>query len=113
MQEILSALAEPNRLQIVELLRRKPLAVGEIVERLGLRQPQVSKHLRVLSDAGLVQVRPLGQQRIYRLRAQALKELDGWLDPYRRTWNERFDQLDDVLRDLKGKDKERKDGRRK
>src|SRR5437870_6861015 len=112
-QEILSALAEPNRLQIVELLRRKPLAVGEIVERLGLRQPQVSKHLRVLSDAGLVEVRPLGQQRIYRLRAQALKELDGWLDPYRRTWNERFDQLDDVLRDLKGKDKERKDGRRK
>jgi len=112
-QEILSALAEPNRLQIVELLRRKPLAVGEIVERLGLRQPQVSKHLRVLSDAGLVEVRPVGQQRIYRLRGQALKELDGWLDPYRRTWNERFDQLDDVLRDLKGKDKERKDGRRK
>ncbi len=113
MQEILSALAEPNRLQIVELLRRKPLAVGEIVERLGLRQPQVSKHLRVLSDAGLVEVRPVGQQRIYRLRGQALKELDGWLDPYRRTWNERFDQLDDVLRDLKGKDKERKDVRRK
>src|SRR5712691_11625765 len=112
-QEILSALAEPNRLQIVELLRRKPLAVGEIVERLGLRKPQVSKHLRVLSDAGLVEVRPVGQQRIYRLRGQALKELDGWLDPYRRTWNERFDQLDDVLRDLKVKDKERKDGRRK
>ena len=109
----MSALAEPNRLQIVELLRRKPLAVGEIVERLGLRQPQVSKHLRVLSDAGLVEVRPVGQQRIYRLRGQALKELDGWLDPYRRTWNERFDQLDDVLRDLKGKDKERKDVRRK
>jgi len=112
-QEILSALAEPNRLQIVELLRRKPLAVGEIVERLGLRQPQVSKHLRVLSEAGLVEVRPVGQLRIYRIRAQALKELDTWLDPYRRTWDERFDQLDDVLRDLKEKDKGKRNGRRK
>jgi DNA-binding transcriptional ArsR family regulator len=107
-QEILSALAEPNRLQIVELLRRKPLAVGEIVERLRLRQPQVSKHLRVLSDAGLVEVHPVGQQRIYRLRPQALKELDAWLDPYRRTWDERFDRFDEVLRGLKGKEK--KDG---
>jgi DNA-binding transcriptional ArsR family regulator len=111
MQEILSALAEPNRLQIVELLRRRPLAVGEIVERLRLRQPQVSKHLRVLSDAGLVEVHPIRQQRIYRLRAQALKELDAWLDPYRRTWDERFDRFDLVLRDLKGKEK--KDGHSK
>ena len=111
MQEILSALAEPNRLQIVELLRRKPLAVGQIVERLGLRQPQVSKHLRVLSDAGLVEVQPVGQQRIYRLRPQALKELDAWLDPYRRSWDERFEQFDAVLRDLKKK--ERKDVRSK
>ena len=111
MQEILSALAEPNRLQIVELLRRKPLAVGQIVERLGLRQPQVSKHLRVLSDAGLVEVQPVGQQRIYRLRPQALKELDAWLDPYRRSWDERFEQFDAVLRDLKRK--ERKDVRSK
>ncbi|TME93850.1 MAG: winged helix-turn-helix transcriptional regulator [Chloroflexi bacterium] len=110
MQEILSALAEPNRRQIVELLRRKPRAVGEIADRLGLRQPQVSKHLRVLSEAGLVQVRPLAQQRIYRLRAQPLKELDDWLAPYRRTWEERFEQFDDVLRELKGKDKEKRDG---
>ena len=110
MQEVLSALAEPNRRQIVELLRRKPRAVGEIADRLGLRQPQVSKHLRVLSEAGLVQVRPLAQQRIYRLRAQPLKELDDWLEPYRRTWEERFEQFDDVLRELKGKDKEKRDG---
>ena len=109
MQEILSALAEPNRRQIVELLRRKPLAVGEIVERLRLRQPQVSKHLRVLSEAGLVEVHPLAQQRIYSLRAQPLKDLDSWLEPYRRTWDERFDQLDDVLRDLKRKDKGKRD----
>lgn len=110
MQELLSALAEPNRLQIVELLRRKPLAVGEIVERLRLRQPQVSKHLRVLSDAGIVDVQAVGQQRIYRLRGQALRELDGWLEPYRRTWNERFDRFDGVLRDLKQKGKGKKDG---
>ena len=110
MQEVFSALAEPNRRQIVELLRRKPRAVGEIADRLGLRQPQVSKHLRVLSEAGLVQVRPLAQQRIYRLRAQPLKELDDWLAPYRRTWEERFEQFDDVLRELKGKDKEKRDG---
>lgn len=110
MQEILSALAEPNRLQIVELLRRKPLAVGEIVERLRLQQPQVSKHLRVLSDAGLVEVQAVGQQRIYRVRAQALKEIDAWLEPYRRTWDERFDRFDDILRDLKQEDKRKKDG---
>ena len=84
--------------------------MGEIAGRLGLRQPQVSKHLRVLSEAGLVQVRPLAQQRIYRLRAQPLKELDDWLAPYRRTWEERFEQFDDVLRELKGKDKEKRDG---
>src|SRR3989475_6387728 len=109
MQETLSALAEPTRLQIVELLRAKPRAVGEIVERLGLRQPQVSKHLRVLSEAGLVEARPLAQQRIYSLRAQPLKELDEWLDPYRRTWDGRFPQLRDVLPDLKQKDKGQKD----
>jgi DNA-binding transcriptional ArsR family regulator len=95
-----SALAEPNRLQIVELLRHRPLPVGQIAEQLRMRQPQVSKHLRVLSEAGLVQARPLAQQRIYGLRAQPLKELDTWLERYRKLWDERFEQLDDVLRDL-------------
>ena len=100
MQATLSALAEPNRRQIIELLRRKPRAVGEIVDRLGLRQPQVSKHLRVLSDAGLVEVRPVAQQRIYALRSEPLRELDHWLQQYRQLWEERFEQLDDVIRDL-------------
>jgi len=108
-QTTLSALAEPNRLAIVGLLRRKPLSVGEITARLGLRQPQVSKHLRVLSEAGLVEAHPVAQQRIYSLRAQPLKELDEWLEPYRRTWDERFDQLDDVLRDLKRNEKGKRD----
>ncbi len=91
MNATFSALAEPNRLQIVELLRHRPLPVGQIAERLRMRQPQVSKHLRVLSDAGLVQ------------RAAGLKELDDWLEGYRRLWDERFEQLDDVLRDLRRK----------
>ena len=107
-----SALAEPSRLQIVELLRHRPLPVGRIAERLRMRQPQVSKHLRVLSDAGLVQVRPLAQQRIYGLRAEPLKELDDWLERYRRLWDERFEQLDDVIRDLE-KNKGKNDGHRK
>jgi DNA-binding transcriptional ArsR family regulator len=107
-----SALAEPNRLQIVELLRHRPLPVGQIAEQLRMRQPQVSKHLRVLSEAGLVQARPLAQQRIYGLRAQPLKELDAWLERYRKLWDERFEQLDDVLRDLQRK-KGNKDGHSK
>ena len=107
MRSTFSALAEPNRLQIVQLLRRKPLPVGEIAERLELRQPQVSKHLRVLSDAGLVQMRPVAQQRIYALRPEPLKELDVWLEQFRRSWEERFDRVDDVLRDLRTKKEER------
>ena len=112
MNTTFSALAEPNRLQIVELLRDRPLPVGRIAERLRMRQPQVSKHLRVLTEAGLVQVRPLAQQRIYGLRAEGLKELDDWLERYRRLWGERFEQLDDVLRDLQQK-KGNPDGHRK
>ena len=103
MNATFSALAEPSRLQIVELLRHRPLPVGGIAERLRMRQPQVSKHLRVLSAAGLVQVRPVAQQRIYGLRPEGLKELDDWLEGYRRLWGERFEQLDDVLRDLQQK----------
>lgn len=103
MQTTFSALAEPNRLQIVQLLRRKPLSVGQIVEHLGLQQPKVSKHLRVLSDAGLVQVRPLAQQRIYALRPEPLRELDAWLEQFRRSWDDRFDRLDAVLRDVQEK----------
>jgi DNA-binding transcriptional ArsR family regulator len=103
MEKILSALAEPNRLHIVELLRERRLTVGEIADRLGLRQPQVSKHLRVLSDAGLVEVHPIANRRIYKLRAEPFKELDSWLESYRRVWDERFDRLDDYLQDLQEK----------
>ena len=101
----LSALAEPNRLRIVELLRENPYPVGEIARRLVLRQPQVSKHLRILSDAGLVKVHPAAQQRIYQLQAKPFKELDGWLETFRRIWETRMDNLDEYLQELKEEQK--------
>lgn len=90
----LSALAEPNRLRIMELLRAGPRPVGEIGDRLKLRQPQASKHLRVLRDAGLVQVSAHAQRRLYELRQQPFRELESWLEPYRRYWNARLDELE-------------------
>jgi DNA-binding transcriptional ArsR family regulator len=107
MMETLQALAEPSRFQIVELLRDGPRPVGEMVHRLGLRQPQVSKHLRVLSDAGLVDVRVDAQRRIYALRAAPLKELEVWIERYRRVWEGNFQRLDGVLQELKAKEKKR------
>ncbi len=103
MNGIFGALAEPNRLQIVELLRHQPLPVGQIATRLKLNQPQVSKHLRVLSAAGLVEVRPVAQQRIYALRPAPLKELDDWLERYRRLWDDRMDRLEEVVQETKRK----------
>lgn len=107
MIETLRALAEPNRFQIVEFLRDGPRPVGDMVERLRLRQPQVSKHLRVLSEAGLVDVRVDAQRRIYSLRPAALKEMDEWLERYRRIWEGNFQRLDGVLEELKTKEKKR------
>ncbi|MBD0383684.1 ArsR/SmtB family transcription factor [Paenibacillus sedimenti] len=105
MNTTFSALAEPNRLHIFELLRDGPLTVGEIADRLGLQQPQVSKHLRVLSEAGLVDVHPIANRRIYKLRPRSLQELDTWLDSFRRIWEERFDRLDEYLQELQSKEK--------
>ena len=110
MNATLTALAEPNRLRIVELLRDKPRPVGEIAKRLRLRQPQVSKHLRVLSDAGLVDVRPVAQQRIYELRSEPFNELDKWLEPFRRAAEERFDRLDELISERKAKKGRDRDG---
>src|SRR6267143_1105654 len=101
MIETLRALAEPNRFQIVELLLDGPRPVGDMVDRLHLRQPQVSKHLRVLSDAGLVDVRVDAQRRIYALRPEPLQELEVWLERYRRLWEGNFQRLDALLEELK------------
>src|SRR5215218_5272069 len=91
------ALAEPNRRRILELVRDAPRPVGELVEATGLTQPGTSKHLRVLREAGLVEVRPDGRRRLYALRPEPLAELDAWLAPYRRHWAGRLDALEEHL----------------
>ncbi|MDP1915372.1 MAG: metalloregulator ArsR/SmtB family transcription factor [Myxococcales bacterium] len=100
MHATFAALAEPNRFRIVELLRAGARPVNDIGDRLALAQPQVSKHLRVLKEAGLVEVEARAQQRLYALQPAPLKALDRWLEKYRALWVERFEQLDDVIDEL-------------
>jgi DNA-binding transcriptional ArsR family regulator len=90
----LQVLAEPNRLAIVELLREGERPVGDIVEHLSLSQPAVSKHLRVLKDARVVEVRADAQRRLYRIRPEPLAELGDWLEPYRLMWDTHLDLLE-------------------
>lgn len=99
----LHALAESNRIKIVELLREGPLSVGEIAHRLQMRQPQTSKHLRVLSDAGIVEVKMDANRRIYRLRKQPFMELEAWSKSILLLWEKRFDRLDAYLQELQKK----------
>jgi DNA-binding transcriptional ArsR family regulator len=96
--------AEPRRRQILDVLAGGELPVNDLVARLSLAQPQVSKHLRVLREVGLVDVRTEGRQRMYRLNAQPLKPIHDWVKNYERSWEERFEALDDVLEDLKEKE---------
>jgi DNA-binding transcriptional ArsR family regulator len=93
----LQVLGEPRRLQILDLLRERERPVGELVERLGVSQPGVSKHLRVLRDAGLVEARADAQRRLYRIRPEPLAELDEWLASYRELWTTHLDRLEDHL----------------
>jgi DNA-binding transcriptional ArsR family regulator len=97
----LAAIGEPNRFRIFELLREGPRSVNEIGGRLGLRQSQVSQHLKVLKGIGLVGVEPHAQQRVYVLRAQPLRQIHAWLDRYRAIWEERFEQMDELVEELK------------
>jgi DNA-binding transcriptional ArsR family regulator len=90
-------LAEPSRRRILDLLRDGERPVGELVERLSMSQPAVSKHLRVLRDSGLVDVRVDAQRRVYRLRPEGLREVDAWIEPYRRLWEGRLDRLERQL----------------
>ena len=94
MDSTFDVLAEPQRRRILDLLRDGERPVGELVDRLEISQPGVSKHLRVLRDAGLVSVRPEGQRRWYGVRPEALAEVDRWLAPYRRLWGRRLDALE-------------------
>src|SRR5918997_2680931 len=89
-----ATLAEPTRLRILDLLRERPRLVGELVDALGLSQPGVSKHLRVLREAELVHVRAEAQRRWYEVDPQPLAEIDAWLEPYRRLWGSQLDALE-------------------
>ena len=95
-----NAVAEPRRREIIAVLARGERPVGELVEELGATQPQVSKHLRVLREVGVVRARDDGRRRFYRLDGAALRPIHDWVRQYERLWTERFELLDDVLDDL-------------
>ena len=99
-----NAVAEPRRRQILDVLARGERSVNDLVARLGVAQPQVSKHLRVLREVGAVDVRGEGRQRLYRLNGRALKPIHDWVKTYERLWAERFERLDAVLADLEEKE---------
>ena len=101
-----NAVAEPRRRQILDVLASGERPVNDLVKRLRLSQPQVSKHRRVLREVGLVNVRDRGRQRMYRLNGRPLKPIHEWVKRYERSWNERFDALDELLEDLKGKEED-------
>ena len=100
-----NAVAEPRRRQILDALAGGERPVNDLVRLVGLPQPQVSKHLRVLREVGAVNVRDQGRQRLYRLNGHALKPIHDWVKTYERSWSERFDQLDVVLNELKQNEK--------
>lgn len=97
MANLFEVLAEPNRRHILDLIRKRERSVGELVERLAISQPGVSKHLRALRQAGLVSVRVEAQRRCYRLRPKPLLELEAWLEPYRKFWTSQLDALEKHL----------------
>jgi DNA-binding transcriptional ArsR family regulator len=102
--QMFAVLSEPNRFDIVELLYKNPQTVNDIVGQLHLNQPQVSKHLKVLADAGIVDVHPVKNKRVYALKPQPFKELDQWLEKYRIMWEQRLDRLDKVIeREMKAR----------
>jgi DNA-binding transcriptional ArsR family regulator len=92
--ELLTVIAEPTRMRILDAVRERECSVGDLVDVTGMHQPGVSRHLKVLRDAGLVDVRADAQRRLYRLRAEPLRELDRWLEPYRAHWADRLDALE-------------------
>jgi DNA-binding transcriptional ArsR family regulator len=102
-----NAIAEPRRREIIDALADGERAVNDLVRTLGLAQPQVSKHLRVLREVGAVDVRDVGRQRLYRLNGHALKPIHDWVKRYERSWEERFELLDVVLEEMKEERRER------
>jgi DNA-binding transcriptional ArsR family regulator len=104
--DVFNAIAEPRRRRILGLLAERERSVNEITRALRLSQPQASKHLKVLRAVRLVDVRAVGQQRLYHLDAARLKPVHEWVSGFERFWNESFDRLDDYLRELRDTDKE-------
>ena len=102
-----NAVAEPRRRQILDALADGERPVNDLVDRLALAQPQVSKHLRVLRQVGLVEVREDGRQRLYRLNGRPLKPIHDWVQSYEESWNQRLDALEDVVHELKRKGRSR------
>ena len=100
MESIFDIIAEPNRRAILSLLVSSEQSVGEIERRLGMPQPTVSKHLRVLREAGFVEATVDAQRRLYRLRAEPMREIDAWLEQFRRFWSKQVDALERHLNDL-------------
>ena len=96
--DVLGVIADPTRRRILDAVRDGERSVGELVEKVGMHQPGVSRHLKVLRDAGLVEVRRDAQRRLYRLRPEPLMDLDAWLEPYRAEWTARLDSLERHLR---------------
>ena len=104
-----NAVAEPRRRQILDLLAGGEAPVNDLVAGLGIAQPQVSKHLRVLREVGLVQVRDEGRQRMYSLNGRTLQPIHDWVSAYRQAWEERFEAIDEVLEDLKQQERKKDD----
>lgn len=104
--DVFNAVAEPRRREILDVLVAGERPVGDLVRILGLGQPQVSKHLRVLREVGAVRVREEGRRRLYRVNGPALRPIGEWLAGFEREWAERFDRLDDVLEELKEREAE-------
>lgn len=112
MVQTFTALAEPNRLRIVELLMKSERSVNELVAKLGLNQPQVSKHLKVLREAGVVRATVDGPRRVYAVEPKPMRELHQWLERYRQLWDERFQAMDEVVEQLK-REEQHNDRRKK
>ena len=104
-----NAVAEPRRREILDVLASGEVAVNDLVALLGLAQPQVSKHLKVLREVGLVEVRDQGRERLYRLNGRPLKPIHDWVSSYQQAWEERFQTLDQLLEELK-RHEEKTDG---
>lgn len=110
--DVFNAVAEPQRREILTLLARGERSVNDIAIALRVRQPQASKHLRVLREVGLVSVRGSGQQRLYTLNAEGFKPIHDWIKPFERFWSERFDRLDEYLNELNELNERQKGGDR-